>query len=355
MADETVALYAAPSSLVDHCRHLGMQRDPNNFGSSIPGGIWASPTRRKSTPSHSRTSSFDKTGENDHGVPIFRVDHRVNGEGTIFTPKDEIVAVARINVIPTAVPETGEVATCSQSLADFCKALGEKHDPTQFGTSVPGGCWGSSSFDENMKKLDGGGEKDSGVPIYRVEHKMNTDGFIFTPRTKSNMQAMKAGSLESDDLSWRGSPVMPVNLFENSPAAPPLNLFDNRSGVAARLANGPPEGCYTLSDVLPSVEEANSQADETSPPHSAQENIGDHRDPLEEAFEAQYKADNDDDEALFEFDEEQTQSHVEEKPSPSSRGAAEHTQNITRTQQAQARWRPDDPSCQVSPKKCCIS
>lgn len=267
MADETATVAAAPASLVDHCRHMGVQHDPTQFSSSVPGGVWNSSTsfavpaggawslpNRKRTPSHSRTSS---AGDNDCGVPIFRVDHQMSGDGTIFTPKDEVLIPGRVSVYPTAVPESGEVVPpCSSSLQAFCQALGEKHDPTQFASSIPGGCWGASL---DAKPLDGCSKDSAGIPIYRVEHKMDTDGFIFTP-TKSKLCGVMVGSLESDSdaSSWRGSPV---NLFDNSPAPPAkLNLFDSRM----RSPSNPPQ-VSTLSDVLPSLEEEARCEAEASP------------------------------------------------------------------------------------------
>jgi len=175
MADETAVFYTAPSSLVDHCRDMGMQRDPTTFGSSVPGGIWSSPAAQQPA-THSRTSSADKKENEAHGVPIFRVDHKMNGEGTIFTPaQDAPFSTGRTAVVPQPVAEADQGSpTCSQSLADFCKALGEKHDPTQFGTSVPGGCWGGGGSADTKTPFDG--EKDAGIPIQRVDHKMNADG-----------------------------------------------------------------------------------------------------------------------------------------------------------------------------------
>lgn len=243
MADETAVLFTAPSSLVDHCRDMGMQRDPMTFGSSVPGGIWSSAAPLQHVQAnHSRTSSADKKENDCGGVPIFRVDHKMDGEGTIFTPAQDVpFSTSRTAVVPPPVAEADH--TCSQSLADFCKALGEKHDPTQFGTSVPGGCWGGGGG--SMKSPPFDGEKDAGIPIRRVDHKMNADGFIFTPSkmSSSTMRAM-VGSLgsniESEDGSWRGSPVN-LDLFANSPAAAqPLNLFSNQRSPHIQAPSTPP-------------------------------------------------------------------------------------------------------------------
>lgn len=254
----------APSSLVDHCQMLGEEHNPAQFGSSLPGGIWAgSPSARNPRPSGHT--------ENDPGVPIYRVDHEINTEGLIFTPIDAPPLEERsqkdsARSIPAAVPESDE-CTASQSLSDFCKTLGEKHDPTQFGTSVPGGCW-SSSMDRlhSNKENKDFGEYGAPPPIpIRHEHKMNSDGFLFTPSQSTLHTAMMAGSLESDynsemGSSWRGHSMSPgFNVFDNQtrntsllpPAgSPPVLPLPGGQGSATR-----PVRASTLDDVLHVVPE----------------------------------------------------------------------------------------------------
>jgi len=253
MADETAVESAfAPSSLVEHCQYMTTHHDPTSFGTSLPGGIWASPFNT-TPPSHSRTSSIDKA-EEQGGVPIYRVDHKMSGDGMIFTPADD--RSGTIVISQPAPQEAGEAPTCSQSLSDFCKELGERRDPTQFGTSVPGGCWGCASPPE--KPLEN--EKE-GVPIYRVEHKMNHDGFIFTPSQKSDMRPVRAGSVGSvdSDFSFSGSPAPPLyNRFDGTTMPPPpsVNLFEGRSPLPPRPPRSTSPDAKTLSEMLPSVDEA---------------------------------------------------------------------------------------------------
>lgn len=246
----------APSSLLDHCQKLGEEHNPAQFGSSLPGGIWAgSPSLR-----HPRSGSRDP---DDAGVPIYRVDHEINTEGQIFTPIDQPPLVEERaksrRSIPDAVPESDD-CTASQSLSDFCKGLGEKHDPTQFGTSVPGGCWSNSMDRSHLGKENKDfGEYGAPPPIpIRQDHKMNTDGCLFTPSQSTLHTAMMAGSLESDYCSEMGS-------WRGTGMSPGFNVFDNQSRNTALLlpAGSPPvlplpggrgatspRGPSTLSDVL---------------------------------------------------------------------------------------------------------
>jgi len=241
MADETA--YIAPSSLLDHCHMLGAQHNPSNFSSSVPGGVWAA----AANPRRSPAGGEDKEGA---GVPIFRVDHQMNGDGMIFTPVDHglLNREGRTSSgcgMPMTVPESEEEYMASQSLSDFCRDLGERHDPTQFGTSVPGGCWTNSIDRASAPPGAGGGglgesvgkeNKMGGIPILsRVEHKMNGDGMIFTPSQSTFAAAMVVGSVESDsDVSWRGSPAA---------TSPALNLFDQprlRNTALLLPAGSPP-------------------------------------------------------------------------------------------------------------------
>jgi len=230
MADETA--YLAPSSLVDHCHRMGLEHNPNNFGTSVPGGIWGqSPDSRKLKGRNSNSH-----GEGDCGVPIYRVDHEMNPDGMIFTPIDDsLIRRTPSAAVPMVVKEDEE-HMASQSLSDFCKALGEKHDPTQFGTSVPGGCWGTSV---EGPKLTGGGNNDKeGIPIHRVNHKMNAEGFIFTPSQSTLANAMVVGSVESD---YACSPTDVSSFGASVGKSPQLNLFDRGSrDTSLQLPSGTP-------------------------------------------------------------------------------------------------------------------
>ena len=202
---------------------LGAQHNPTNFSSSVPGGVWAGGGGKdRRTP---EAGAHDKHHDKDDpGVPIFRVDHQMNGDGMIFTPVDACLLnregrTSTGSGLPMTVPESEEEYQASQSLSDFCKDLGMRHDPTQFGTSVPGGCWATSM--ERGGALGSSVDKENkagSIPIRRVEHKMNGDGMIFTPSQSTLHSAMVVGSVESDsDISWRGSPAA---------ASPTLNLFE---------------------------------------------------------------------------------------------------------------------------------
>merc|ERR1712199_109084 len=72
MGDASELCYAPSTSLLDHCRQLGEKHDPTRFADSVPGGIWALPECRGG----------------DECVAIKRVEHKVNGDGLIFTPQD---------------------------------------------------------------------------------------------------------------------------------------------------------------------------------------------------------------------------------------------------------------------------
>jgi len=117
----------------------------------------------------------------------------------------------------------------SASLVAYCSELASHHNPTQFGTSVPGGCWSSpqqASADESSDS----------IPIFRVEHRMNSNGMIFTPgqSTLSN-HTMVVGSLGSDVDSEVGSWCA---------QSPSLRLFDDSRAPfmtqAAAAMKGPP-------------------------------------------------------------------------------------------------------------------
>jgi len=272
MADETA--YLAPSSLVDHCHRMGLEHNPNNFGTSVPGGIWGqSPTAHKPKGRNSNNS----LGDGDcGGVPIYRVNHEMNPDGVIFTPIDDSSLLHRRSSPAAAVPvvKEDEEHMASQSLSDFCKALGEKHDPTQFGTSVPGGCWGTSA-DVGLK-LSGGNTDKDGIPIHRVNHKMNADGMIFTPSQSTLATAMVVGSVESD---YACSPANVSSFGQSIGKSPQLNLFDRGTrDTSLQLPAGsppayvpgrtyptqpnlPPTAEQTLSDVL------GDHVTQTTPPY----------------------------------------------------------------------------------------
>jgi len=206
----------------------------------------------------------------------------MNGHGMIFTPIDDPIAAweskksrtgpaaptqsfqpfPTVQQAPDPDVETPQV---SGSLLDFCSALGERHDPNQFGTSVEGGCWAGSGgspsplVGRHRRTGSMGSEKEKrGVPIHRVDHKMNTDGLIFTPSQTPVLQPL-VGSLGSDsDIgSYTRSP--PIGLHENK------SLFLASAAAAVATATmhpgltPPPPPTWsenaTLSEILASVPE----------------------------------------------------------------------------------------------------
>lgn len=281
MGDETLAWPHASSSLLEHCAHLGAMHDPKQFGASVPGGVWGDLSERQRGTSP------------DCGVPIFRVEHKMDAEGMIFTPQDDSgISALATSIGARAVPAGArqappEVPGASASLLEHCKFLGAKHDPSQFATSIPGGCWGSTS---PMREPSGDLDEACGVPIFRAEHKMNADGMIFTPQQGSDLAQFIVGSVGSDfdseagsfqDHSWNSPVLLPdKNAFLASAAAAVAAATAQQQRPPAQPLASPPdeEQCPSIAECpstppsgphSPSSSGQHSPLEPGSPAHSA--------------------------------------------------------------------------------------
>lgn len=218
MGDASELCYAPSTSLLDHCRQLGEKHDPTRFATSVPGGIWDLPECR---------------GE---GVAIKRVEHKVNGDGFIFTPQDHAnfpQGWTQTSARETAMETEERAVDCmpSASLQDFCGQLATRHNPVQFATSLPGGCWAAAS---PPFVVSSEGKESDAIPIRRVEHRMNGEGLIFTP--SQNTLPLVVGSLGSEQDSEVGSWGTPaqLRLFQDK------NAFLAETAIAVAAATAPP-------------------------------------------------------------------------------------------------------------------
>merc|ERR1712159_960967 len=74
-----------------------------------------------------------------------------------FIPEEECPS----EEAPAGVEEDADMPMASASLVAYCSELAAHRNPTQFGTSVPGGCWSSPQ----QASAD---EFSDSIPIFRV-------------------------------------------------------------------------------------------------------------------------------------------------------------------------------------------
>jgi len=209
--------HAASSSLLEHCRNLGVKNDPRQYGTSVPGGVWG--VNEAPLP---RVEHF-------YGVPIKRVDHKMNFDsGMIFTPKDydDAAWASALANVPPALPPAPASISAPAGLKSFCAALGAKHNPVAYSSSIPGGCWAGSARSPSLNSEDMVG----GIAIRRVDHKMNETGMIFTPSQNIPFMSVErtcsTESEQDDELSQRQATASMKGRLSTQPpiSSAPTNL-----------------------------------------------------------------------------------------------------------------------------------